>query len=143
MYESVLPHFETLTVNTQQTNFEKSETELSDHASSIQSTTDSNHSTPIRYVDHPIQLSQLHTESDRNFTDDPPLILPIQAAENEQSAHPASVAIASDNRKEIFTSSSETKITIDSTAEEAYTLMNPVGTLTLSLSAGWDEQQQK
>ena len=141
MYESVLPHFEALNANAQQTNFEKSETELSDRASSIQSTADSNHSTPVRYVDHPIQLSQLHTESDRNFTDGPSLILPIQAAENEQSAHAASVG--SDNRKEISTSSSEKKITIDSTAEEAYTLMNPAGTLILSLSAGWEEQQQK
>ena len=129
VYESVLTHFEALTANTQQTNYEKSKTatELSDHnIPSMQSTPGTTHSAPVRYVDHPIQMSKIHLENDCNDGS----ISPIPAAENEQTTHLAS--IVPDNRS--------TEVTINSTAEETYTLMNPAGALTLS--AGWKEQEQ-
>ena len=137
MYESVLPHFEALTTNAQQTDIEKSESELSDHTSSVPSIPDITQSNSVRYVDRHIQLSHLcidHNESDCDGCSPP------AATGNEQRSHFTS--IVSDNRMEIFTSNSETQVTTPSTAEETYTLMNPARTLTLSLSAGWEEQQQ-
>ena len=137
MYESVLPHFEALTANTQQTNIEKSETELSDHTSSAPSTPDITQSNSVRYVDHPIQLS--HLCIDQMVTDCDDCSQPA-ATENEQSTHLKSVV--TDNQMEMFTFNSEAQVTTPSTAEETYTLMNPAGTLTLSLSAGWEERQR-
>lgn len=129
VYESVLTHFEALTANTQQTNYEKSETatELSNHnIFSMQSIPDTTHSAPVRYVDRPVQMSKIHLENNRNDGS----TSPIQATENEQITHLANIVL--DNRS--------TEVTINSAAEETYTLMNPAGTVTLS--AGWKEQEQ-
>ena len=62
------------------------------------------------------------------------------ATGNEQRAH--LTRVVTDNRMEMFTSNSETQIITPSTVEETYTLMSPAGTLTLSLSADWEEQQR-
>ena len=136
MYESVLPHFDALIANTQQTNVEKSETELSDHTSSAPSTPDITQSNSVRYVDHPIQLSHLCIDKNESDCDD---CSPPAATGNEQRSHLRS--IVTDNQMGMFTSNSEKQVTTPSTAEESYTFMNPAGTLTLSLSAGWEEQQ--
>ena len=137
MYESVLPHLEALTANTQQTNNKRSEAELSDHTSSTLSTSDITQSNSVRYVDHPIQLSHLCVDQNESDCDG---CSPPAATENEHGTHLRRVVI--DNQMEMFTSNSETQVTIPSTAEETYTLMSPAGTLTLSLNAGWEEQQQ-
>ena len=137
MYESVLPQFEALTTNARQSNIEKSETEFSDHTSSAPSTPDSNQSNSVRYVDHHIQLSHLCIDQNESDCDG---CSPPAATRNEQRTHLTSVVV--DNQMEMFTSNSETQATTPSTVEDTYTLMNPAGTLTLSLSAGWEEQQR-
>ena len=137
MYESVLPHFEALAANTQQTNNKQSEAEFSDHTSSAPSTSDISQSNSVRYVEHPIQLSHLCVDQNESDCDG---CSPPAATGNEHGTHLGKVVV--DNQMEMFTSNSETQVTIPSTAEETYTLMSPADTLTLSLSAGWEEQQQ-
>ena len=137
MYESVLPQFEALTTNAHQSNIEKSETELSDHTSSTPSTPDVTQSNSVRYVNHHIQLSHLCIDQNESDCDG---CSPSVATGNEQRAH--LTRVVADNRMEMFTSNSETQIITPSTVEETYTLMSPAGTLTLSLSADWEEQQR-
>ena len=121
VYESVFPHFETVTANTQQNNIEPPETESSDHTFSAPSTPDTTQSNSARYVDNPLQLSDHCIDSPSTVT----------ATESEQFT-----SVVSDNQKAMFTSNhSETQVTINYAAasEETYTVMNPAGTLTLSL----------
>ena len=130
MYESVFPNFEALTAIAQQTDMQKSETELSDHISSVPSTPDIIQSNSARYVDHPIQLSHLSTDQNESESNGGSQ---SQMTGNKQITHlTSSVA---DNRRETVC---KTKA---STTEETYTLMRSAGTLALSLSADWEEQQ--